>query len=581
MFPNAIGPHLENCNLFDIGGQFNLTVSRDGASNDALIAQQGGLCRSLPNSTARISPITGISVLSDNIAIAAAHNSQARFPPPKCYPETRDAILANMIQWIDERVLRNDSKRIFWLYGPAGAGKSAIAQTISEKFAQRLQLAASFFFARGQGRRGIVNHIIATIAYQLTNSVPGIRGAIGRAVARDPSVIGLSLDVQIERLIVEPFLSFLSQSAILSHHRYLVIIDGLDECDGDDNQAGLLLHISDLLHNHNLPFTFFITSRQERHIRDSFRKNPRLSNITKEFELDPSEEDIRTFLVGSFCEMRKDHQALASLTEPWPSQDDIMHLVYQSSGYFIYASTIIKFIGDKDMHPVESLKLVLSCVSSPFSALDDLYCQILSTVPIARRTALLSILAIIVISYTFDATSRKIDELLGLHDGEVQLILRRVNSLLAGIDSVDDRIYFVHKSFHDFITNKARSGVFYVNECLGHATMAQGFARQARINITPKLGLCWTSHFQAGFAELDYTSFIEDLRAITMETWIKHLGSDMSRSASSLDLDIHFLEVIKYQFICVHISVSMELRSLGFLLSRPVSSSWKLSRSTK
>ncbi|KDR76677.1 hypothetical protein GALMADRAFT_21178, partial [Galerina marginata CBS 339.88] len=72
------------------------------------------------------------------------HNSSERFDPPKCYPNTRLAVLAKLMDWIIGKV--GWEGYFMWLYGPAGAGKSAIAQTIAEMCQSNNTLLASFFF---------------------------------------------------------------------------------------------------------------------------------------------------------------------------------------------------------------------------------------------------------------------------------------------------------------------------------------------------------------------------------------------------------------------------------------------------
>ncbi|KAF9470345.1 hypothetical protein BDN70DRAFT_821507, partial [Pholiota conissans] len=77
-------------------------------------------------------------------SMGATHDSSVRFDPPKCHPNTRVAVLEYIIGWIFGR---NDPEAlILWLYGPAGAGKSAILQTIAEMCAERESILASFFF---------------------------------------------------------------------------------------------------------------------------------------------------------------------------------------------------------------------------------------------------------------------------------------------------------------------------------------------------------------------------------------------------------------------------------------------------
>ncbi|KAF9441485.1 hypothetical protein P691DRAFT_683745, partial [Macrolepiota fuliginosa MF-IS2] len=52
----------------------------------------------------------------------AEYNSAARDPPPRCHPDTRTQIRAELYKRF------NDSTRIVWMHGPAGVGKSAIMQ---------------------------------------------------------------------------------------------------------------------------------------------------------------------------------------------------------------------------------------------------------------------------------------------------------------------------------------------------------------------------------------------------------------------------------------------------------------------
>jgi len=62
-------------------------------------------------------------ILHRATATAAFHNSKERFDPPKCHPKTRIAVLDKIMRWIKwEGDLESF---IMWVYGPAGAGKSA------------------------------------------------------------------------------------------------------------------------------------------------------------------------------------------------------------------------------------------------------------------------------------------------------------------------------------------------------------------------------------------------------------------------------------------------------------------------
>lgn len=89
--------------------------------------------------------------LVDATSLGARYNSGDRFDPPKCHPNTRTAILQQLMDWFIGNF--GVEKFIHWLYGPAGAGKSAIAQTFAERCAEIDAFLASFFFSRSDPKR--------------------------------------------------------------------------------------------------------------------------------------------------------------------------------------------------------------------------------------------------------------------------------------------------------------------------------------------------------------------------------------------------------------------------------------------
>ncbi len=119
------------------------------------------------------------------------------------------------------------ASRILWLYGQAGAGKSAIAQTIAEYCHQTDSLAASFFFFRASPDRNTADRLFPTLAWQLCLSVPGIAPFISAAIESDPLLPMDSIEAQCERLIVEPFEQIAEKYSAMAVPRLIVIIDGV------------------------------------------------------------------------------------------------------------------------------------------------------------------------------------------------------------------------------------------------------------------------------------------------------------------------------------------------------------------
>ena len=137
---------------------------------------------------------------------------------------------------------------IMWLYGPAGAGKSAIAQTIAEICHARHLLLASFFFSRTDPKRNNEKCLIASLAYQIAFNLPQAKDAIEAAVDRDPAIFHRSVEVQLTTLIIDP-LTQLSKTGIFQSNPVpnLIIIDGLDECHGRQVQQHILHAVSSAL----------------------------------------------------------------------------------------------------------------------------------------------------------------------------------------------------------------------------------------------------------------------------------------------------------------------------------------------
>ena len=63
------------------------------------------------------------------VSLEAVHDSAERYPSPNCHPDTRKAVRKIILDWIDSE---SPASSFFWLYGPAGAGKTAILQAIAE-----------------------------------------------------------------------------------------------------------------------------------------------------------------------------------------------------------------------------------------------------------------------------------------------------------------------------------------------------------------------------------------------------------------------------------------------------------------
>ncbi|KAJ7719198.1 hypothetical protein B0H16DRAFT_1260967, partial [Mycena metata] len=307
------------------------------------------------------------------IAMGAVHDSGEQFAEPACHPGTRISILELLSNW--SRDTRPESS-ILWLHGSAGMGKSAVAQMFAGECSRNHRLGASFFFKRGHSERGSWHRLVTTIAYQLAFSAWGLRHHIQHAVEEDRRVVSQALPLQFQKLIVEP----LKDRRMLEIHPVLVL-DGLDECQDPETQQHILQLFVAAIRDHQLPIRILIASRPEPHICEVL-KTTEMFSICRLVELSANKEayeDIRTYLHAKFSKIHSRCSADGiDLGDVWPLPDTLEDLVRRSSGTFIYAATVIRFVGDQYSHPAEQLDSVLSLDPESTAPLDDLYTQILS-----------------------------------------------------------------------------------------------------------------------------------------------------------------------------------------------------------
>jgi hypothetical protein len=138
--------------------------------------------------------------------------------------------------------------------------------------------------------------------------------------------------------------------------------------------------------------------------------------------------------------------------------------VKKSSGMFIYAVTVIRFIDDEYFHPQDRLELVLRLDPQSTAPLDDLYSQIISVVPYEPQT--LRILHAVWRSITRgpQMDPEEINILVGSRTGTSRLILRGLHSLVK-VPPFRDQILqrqtymaALHASLLDYLCDPRRSG---------------------------------------------------------------------------------------------------------------------------
>ncbi|PPQ86587.1 hypothetical protein CVT25_006112 [Psilocybe cyanescens] len=431
------------------------------------------------------SPKGGFERLQEHVAHGAFHDSGERFDPPKCHDNTRVAIIKRIMDWISG--LDEDTREalVMWLYGAAGAGKSAIAQTIAEILQGQHFFLASFFFSRNDPQRGVAKWLVTTLAYQLTAKLPQVfRERVALTFEQDPLIVTRSLEAQFTALIREPLLELLHSGFSAINH-IVIIIDGLDECDDTRVQARIIDLSFSLLDSGELPLKILIASRPEIDISSSFDAKPfsTLARIALDNDYQ-SEEDIRHFLADKFNEIKTQHRLRSYIPIDWPAKVSLDTLVQKSSGQFIYASTVVKYVASARHRPTHRLEVVLGIQlakagDSPFAELDALYHHILMGVE--DVDLILQIIGFVILHPPgFSNSVTFIEAFFSLAPGDVQLLMQDIASLISvetyighpyGVEEFTVRI--LHASLKDYLLDQSRSNFFFVDRLKMHTHYAE------------------------------------------------------------------------------------------------------------
>jgi len=420
----------------------------------------------------------------EEVSPNAFYDSDNRADPPKCHENTRVAVITKIVDWVTSPIDTDtfmdwlcspDSTDqtddfMLWLYGPAGAGKTAIARRVAELCEAQGLLLASFLFFRSDPKRNTMKPLVANIAYCVSRVIPSTHEFIINTIEADPLILESSIEVQLTKLIFQPLQLLASRGYDFSgKFPRLVVIDGLDECLDKGAQTHLIQFLASAMAQNQLPVRFLIVSRPEAHIKLAVAlasQKITISHLELNNDFQP-DEDIRRFLTDKFREIKTCHPYRSGIPSLWPSEQQMDELICKASGQFIYASLVVRFINSACNSPMRQLDIILGLRPPinhdlPFAELDALYTFILSCTN--NPDLVLDILGVhcaLSAGGVFDDSSVVIIEsVLNLEYDDVCAYLSPLNSLLAvNFEERDDMhgIFFHHTSFGDFLDNPERS----------------------------------------------------------------------------------------------------------------------------
>ena len=166
-----------------------------------------------------------------------------------------------------------------------------------------------------------------TIAHQLTMEINKYRKALDPRIQRNPALLTKGIDAQFCELIIELFLELVGRN--MGVQDKIVIIDGLDKCNGDPAQHKIMEVVakSVIEHGNKIPLLWAFFSRPKLHIDNAFSLYVN-SHLFSKIELPMSgndDSDIR-------CYVRDKLRLRASAGTAWPSDNTLNILVSMVAG---------------------------------------------------------------------------------------------------------------------------------------------------------------------------------------------------------------------------------------------------------
>jgi GTPase SAR1 family protein len=401
-----------------------------------------------------------------------------------CLEGTRMTLLADLDAWATS----SDGAPFFWLNGLAGTGKSTVARTLCESISKRKDtpmVLASFSVSRHSTDRRKAINILHTLVYQLALQDSAIRSSVSQAIAQEPDLITRSLSQQVKKLLRN------SISGTEGSHPIILVLDALDECEADSQgrEGGqLLIFLARLCSESKRSVKLLVTSRLEPTIREMFDEIQALASASRskvvqlhDIDRDVVREDIQRYLVHSFNKIARRVKAAN-----WPTEAQVALLLDNADVLFIYAATVVRYIGHRQFDPRKRLEQVLTrtdkSAQSAYRQLDGLYHSVLSNAlsgasvevedepEIAERLQTMLGTVVLVLQRLSPST---IAGLLDWSVHETELALTRLTAVF--IIHEDEPIRIFHPSFPDFLLDDSRctDARLQVNARNHHAILAR------------------------------------------------------------------------------------------------------------
>lgn len=483
------------------------------------------------------------SLVNLRVAEGAFYDSYINQHEDFCLPNTRTELQQRILKWAE-----SDDEFIFWLNGMAGTGKSTIARTVAQSFEKHRLLGASFFFKRGEADRGNAKYLISTITRQLVTRQRRLGPDVLNAIKNDPNIAYKSLSEQCEKLLCQPLVKLhLDQPTII-----VIVIDALDECDGEDDIRVILRLLFKMQEIKSVRLRVFLTSRPELPIRLGFEQDNNHQDLVLHALPAPVvEHDIRVFLEYKLLKIQHER----SLPPEWPGKDDVTRLVEMAVPLFIVAATACRFIKE-GTHPKKRLQKFLEFqATTTATQMDKIYLPVLNQLKdndITESKELVQefqdIVGVIILLAT-PLSIESLSQLLQISADDISELLDPLHSVLSVPSSREAPVRILHLSFRDYLL--ITESPFHVNEQQTHGKIASHCLQLMEARL--KHNICGLESYGIQRKDINPQIINQHLPAdlqYCCRYWVYHLKQSQGRISESEILSflrkrfLHWLEAL-------------------------------------
>ena len=368
-----------------------------------------------------------------------------------CLENTRRNVIDDIMAWITDDSA--EAKKVLWIYGLAGTGKSTLSTTIAQIMRRLNRLGAFFFFNRDIPQRNFAT-LIRTIAYQLAMFDVRFGDAISRVAANHSNIAGMILQFQFDNLLSANAL----KSVEWSGGPIVLIVDALDECGSEADRNILMQALSKGFSDLPSFIRIMVLSRQELDIQHALGSHLHVRPYPLDIDSVTNKDDVASFIRYRLEQIREKNGRLG---DHWPGDDNVDSLAKHAGGLFIWASTACRYIDSyapKRRLSELANKQPEGNSSGPFAHLDSLYETGLYSAGLWNDESFCldccNILGVVLCARV-PLSCSDIDTLLELpQDTPSWESVSRLRCVLHVSES--EQIRILHPSFHDYLSERCR-----------------------------------------------------------------------------------------------------------------------------